>query len=294
MDTVEQVITGFSYNNVTGRATVTTVGDHGYKNGDSITLKDILLSCNTGQKLYPNKYSRKFFEVEAINAGTNDITIHVGISDRDSQTLGDGTQFSHVNATGGTVREVTSINEVGSDLNITAINRTSNSALREVGLLEITVNGDHGLLEGDHIHWTTGATWGAPESGVLPDIAGTNNQKLYQVRYVKNSRTFTIQIGDPAFSELEVDAEWVSGGVFKKVESFTKASTSNIQTIIGYTPATGKLVINTGGPIAGLAVGDTVELADISTDCSYGSKVYPAKDDEDTFPIINVTSNTFQ
>ena len=293
MDTVEQVITGFSYNNVTGRATVTTVGDHGYKNGDSITLKDILLSCNTGQKLYPNKYSRKFFEVEAINAGTNDITIHVGISDRDSQPLGDGTQFSHVNATGGTVREVTSINEVGSDLNITAINRTSNSALREVGLLEITVNGDHGLLEGDHIHWTTGATWGAPESGVWPDIAGTNNQKLYQVRYVKNSRTFTIQIGDPAFSELEVDAEWVSGGVLKKVESFTKASTSNIQTV-GYTPTTGKLVINTGGPIAGLAVGDTVELADISTDCSYGSKVYPAKDDEDTFPIINVTSNTFQ
>ena len=292
MDTVEQVITGFSYNNVTGRATVTTVGDHGYKNGDSITLKDILLSCNTGQKLYPNKYSRKFFEVESID-GSNNITIHVGISDADSQPLGDGTQFAHANATGGTVREVTSINEVGSNLNITAIKRTSNSALREVGLLEITVDSDHGLLEGDHVHWTTGATWGVPESGVWPNIAGTNNQKLYQVRYVKNSRTFTIQIGDPAFSELEVDAEWVSGGIFKKVEDFTKENTSNIQTV-SYTPATGKLVINTGGPIAGLSAGDTVELADISTDCSYGSKVYPAKDDEDTFPIINVTSNTFQ
>jgi hypothetical protein len=292
MDTVEQVITGFSYNNVTGRATVTTVGDHGYKNGDSITLKDILLSCNTGQKLYPNKYSRKFFEVESID-NSNNITIHVGISDKDSQPLGDGTEFIHDNATGGTIREVTAINEVGSNLNITGINRTSNSALREVGLLEITVDSHHGLLEGDHIHWTTGATWGAPESGVWPDIAGTNNQKLYQVRYVKNSRTFTIQIGDPAFSELDVDAEWVSGGIFKKVEDFTKASTSNIQTV-SYTPSTGKLVINTGGAIANLSAGDTVELADISTTCSYGNKVYPAKDDEDTFPIINVTSNTFQ
>jgi len=294
-DTVEQVITGFSYNNVTGRATVTTNGDHGYKNGDSITLKDILLSCNTGQKLYPNKYSRKFFQVEAING--NDITIHVGISDRDSVVLGDGTQFAHVNATGGTIREVTSINEIGSNLNITAINRTSNSALREVGLLEVTVDSDHGLLEGDHVHWTVGATWGAPESGVWPVIAATDEgrrqQKIYQVRYVKNSRTFTIQIGDPDFSELDVDAEWTSGGTFKKVEDFTKNNTSNIQTV-SYTPSTGKLIVNTGGPISGLAVGDTVELADISTDCSYGSKVYPAKDDEETFPIINVTSNTFQ
>ena len=292
MDTVEQVITGFSYNNVTGRATVTTVGDHGYKNGDSITLKDILLSCNTGQKLYPNKYSRKFFQVEAID-GSNNITIHVGISDKDSQTLGDGTQFAHVSAQSGTIREVTSINETGSNLTIAAINRTSNSALREVGLLEVTVDSDHGLLEGDHVHWTTGANWGAPESGVWPDLAGTNNQRLYQVRYVKNSRTFTIQIGDPAFSELDVDAEYESGGVFKKVTDFNKAGTSNIQTV-SYVPATGKLTVNVGGPISGLAVGDTVELADISTECSYGDKVYPAKDDEETFPIINVTSNTFQ
>ena len=49
LDTVEYDISDFSYNNVTGRATVTTVGDHGFKDGDSVTLKDILLSCNTGQ-----------------------------------------------------------------------------------------------------------------------------------------------------------------------------------------------------------------------------------------------------
>ena len=291
MDTVEQSITGFTYNNVTGRATVTTAGDHGYNNGDSVTLKDILLECNTGQKLYPNKYSRKFFQVESI-AG-NEYTVHVGISDKDGQPVSPGITFTTTEVTGGTIREITSVNTNGTNLSITAIDRTSVTELRAVGLLEITVDTNHGLQEGDHVQWTTGATWGAPESGDWPNIAGTNNQKIYQVRWVKNSKTFTIQIGDPAFSELDVNAEWTSGGVFQKVNSFTKNTTSNISTV-SYLASTGKMTINTGATIAGLAVGDFVELADIQTECTYGDKSYPAKDDEDTFPIINVTSNTYQ
>jgi len=299
MDTVEQTITGFSYNNVTGRATVTTAGDHGYKNGDSITLKDILLECNTGQKLYPNKYSRKFFQVESIDGSNNNITIHVGISDKDGQPLGSGITFTNTSLTGGTIREMTSSSN-GPDLTITAIDRTSVTQLREVGLLEITVSGDHDLKEGDHVQWTEGATWSGQTAngGVYPNIsattAGRTQQKYFQVRWVKNSRTFTIQIGDPAFSELDVNAEWTSGGKFQKVNSFTKNSPTNITTIVSYAANTGKMIINAGGAVPGLAEGDFVELADIKTECTYGDKVYPAKDDEETFPIINVTSNTFQ
>ena len=296
MDTVEQSITGFTYNNVTGRATVTTAGDHGYNNGDSVTLKDILLQCNTGQKLYPNKYSRKFFQVESI-AGNN-YTVHVGISDKDGQALSSGVTFTTTEVSGGTIREMTASSN-SSDFTITAIDRTSVTELREVGLLEVTVNTDHDLKEGDHVQWTTGATWSGQtaNSGVYPNIsattAGRTQQKYFQVRWVKNSKTFTIQIGDPAFSELDVNAEWTSGGAFQKVNSFTKNTTSNISTV-SYVAATGKMTINTGGTIAGLAVGNTVELADIQTECTYGDKSYPAKDDEDTFPIINVTSNTYQ
>ena len=295
MDTVEQTITGFSYNNETGRATVTTAGDHGYKNGDSVTLKDILLECNTGQKLYPNKYSRKFFQVESIS-GNNDYTIHVGISDKDGQPVSPGITFTNTSFTGGTIREITA-SDIGSPLTINAIDRTSVTELREVGLLEITVSGNHGLKEGDHVQWTTGATW-AGQSGLYPNTdattAGRTQQKFFQVRYVKNSETFTIQIGDPAFSELDVNAEWQSGGVFRKVNSFTKNDPTNISTIVSYNASTGKMVIRVGGPITNLDVGDFVELADIKTECTYGDKTYPAKDDEETFPIINVTSNTFQ
>ncbi|BCU94390.1 MAG: hypothetical protein CM15mV5_0450 [uncultured marine virus] len=36
-----------------------------------------------------------------------------------------------------------------------------------------------------------------------------------------------------------------------------------------------------------------IKISDVLTNCSYGNKTYPAKDDEDVFPISNVTNNSF-
>ena len=133
LDTVEYDISNFEYNNVTGRATVTTVGDHGFKDGDSVTLKDILLSCNTGQKLYPNKYSRKLFQVKSV-AGNN-VVVNVGQSDYDGTSAFSSTSFS-----GGQLSETTVVG-AGTTRNIVNIDRIAG------GILEITLDGNHGFLK---------------------------------------------------------------------------------------------------------------------------------------------------
>ena len=311
LDTVEYAISNFSYNNVTGRATVTTVGDHGFKEGDSVTLKDILLTCNTGAKLYPNKYSRKYFQIESISGST--LTVHVGVSDKDGVTLPDGTTFTNNSVTGGKVRELTS-KTTESAVSILNIERLDPGA-GSIGLLEITTTTDHNLLEGDHIEWTAGATWdnNGTNNAVWPLIATNENsyaqQKIYQVRQRKGDRQFIIQVGDEAFTgktgfRLDEGATYnvaTGGAEIQKITGFTEGGEVTIS-VGTYTASTGimELTVNS---ISGLSVGDTIRLSDIATECSYNSdpdgsprppKIYPAKDDEDTYPIINVTSDTFQ
>jgi hypothetical protein len=296
LDTVESEISNFQYNNVTGRATVTTVGDHGFKDGDSITLKDILLSCNTGQKLYPNKYSRKFFTVEAVDDDT--ITVHVGISNYDG--VGAIPAFTSQAFTGGNVTQVGYTFATADQINITKIERVAG------GQLEITTSANHNMIEGDIVQFKN-AVW---STGTWPDSTDTDHQKMYQVRRAKNSKIFVIAIGDQEFSDLTDASTYTSGGTYRKVTSVTTDANTNTDSIssVGYVPATGKMTINFGQSASGLGyqVGEDIQISSIATSCSYNestgagshntanpSKTYPAKDDEDTFPISNVTSNTF-
>ena len=293
LDTIEREISNFQYNNVTGRATVTTIGDHGFKDGDSITLKDILLSCNTGQKLYPNKYSRKFFTVEAVAGNT--ITVHVGISNYDG--VGATPAFTSDSFTGGNVTQV-GYTFATADQSITKIERVAG------GQLEITTSANHNMIEGDIVQFKN-AVW---STGTWPDSTDTDHQKMYQVRRAKNSKIFVIAIGDQEFAGLTDAATYTSGGTYRKVTVVTNDSAANSITTVGYVPATGKMTINFGQSASGLGyiVGEEIQISSINTSCSYNestgegshntanpSKTYPAKDDEDTFPISNVTSNTF-
>ena len=47
----------FAYDNVRGIATVTTTSAHGLAGGDVVMLKDILLECEDGSKIYPTEFS---------------------------------------------------------------------------------------------------------------------------------------------------------------------------------------------------------------------------------------------
>ena len=293
LDTVEYDISNFEYNNVTGRATVTTVGDHGFKDGDSVTLKDILLSCNTGQKLYPNKYSRKLFQVKSV-AGNN-VVVNVGQSDYDGTTAFSSSSFS-----GGQLSETTVVN-AGTTRNIVNIDRIAG------GILEITLDANHGLIEGDLVDFIT-AVWdnaGSPVNWPNSEAAnGYGRQRFYQVRKVKNSKIIHIAIGDAAFSSLPDVATYTSGGTIAP-KTYTTSNSYDISAV-SYNPTTGDLTLNMGSNSSNFTPSEIVELANIQTVCSYNKplgagshtaanpvKVYPAKDDEDTFPISNVTSNSF-
>ena len=50
-------ISNFAYDNVSGIATVTTTSAHGLAGGDVVMLKDILLECEDGSKIYPTEFS---------------------------------------------------------------------------------------------------------------------------------------------------------------------------------------------------------------------------------------------
>ena len=293
LDTVEYDISNFEYNNVTGRATVTTVGDHGFKDGDSVTLKDILLSCNTGQKLYPNKYSRKLFQVKSV-AGNN-VVVNVGQSDYDGTSAFSSTSFS-----GGQLSETTVVG-AGTTRNIVNIDRITG------GILEITLDGNHDLIEGDLVDFIT-AVWdnaGSPVNWPNSEAAnGYGRQRFYQVRKVKNSKIIHIAIGDAAFSSLPDVATYTSGGTIAP-KTYTTSNSYDISAV-SYNPTTGDLTLNMGSNSSNFTPSEIVELANIQTVCSYNKalgagshtaanpvKVYPAKDDEDTFPISNVTSNSF-
>jgi len=278
-------ISNFSYNNVTGRCTVTTAGDHGFSNGDSVTLKDILLQCDTGTKLYPNKYSQKFFRVYDVPSSTS-IKVYIGISDYN------GT-FSQQYVSGGILEAVSSLNG-GSTLNVSGFTYSSQS-----GTAKIKTTATHGLYEGDLIKvagivLNGGITY--PE--VNDATAGVTRRQpdILTVRRVISSTEIEVGVGDSAFSGLnEATNTYSSGGTIQFVNP--TVGTSRAFTSFTYNPTTDGFATITFSAAHGLSANGAFKLSDIETSCSYssyrGPKVYPAKDDEDTFPIFNVTSNTF-
>ena len=137
LDPIEVDVNTFSYNNVTGRCSVTTVGDHGLTEGDSITMRDLLMTCNTGTKNYPNKFAQKTFFVES--KSTNTLNVFVGKSLYNSV-------FTQSYVSGGTVSKL--INEnAGSPINVTGFEYGSMEP-DNLGVARVTTTTAHGLEEG--------------------------------------------------------------------------------------------------------------------------------------------------
>ena len=265
----ENRVSNFSYNNVTGRATVTTAGDHGLNEGDSVTVRDLLLECNTGNKLYPNKYAQTIFRVTS--AASNTFNVFIGQSQYNGV-------FNQQYVSGGIAREVASLNS-GSTLtvnNFVYANAT--------GVATVTFTGNHNLVEGDlvrlqNIGLTGGITYPQSED---PDI--------HTVRRVVSPKIIEVGVGKPAVSQLDETANTYNSGGTANFVNPSYNSSKNI-TGFNYNEATGNVTVTANSH--GYTVGDRIKLSDIQTVCSYGPKTYPAKDDEDTFSIFDVTSNQF-
>jgi len=299
LDPYEKHIRDFSYNNTTGVCQVTTTSDHGFKEGDSVTLKDILLTCNTGAKLYPNKYAQTLFRVES-KAG-NTLKVFVGKSFYDSPGAGgyngfDGFSVAQAyNPNTGRVAEV-------SQATTQSVAITGWSYNGVTGVATVTVGSDNDTwYEGDRVKFGSSVTLAGTGKTSFPE---SFDPIVFYIRRRVDSRTFELQIGKQAVSGIDPATNtYVSGGTLGKWSQTIPATSSGDS----YTITDFNYIVDQASADFGYAfiettasnnivAGDMIHLEGIETNCSYNPqpKIYPAKDDEDTFPIENVTSNTFQ
>jgi hypothetical protein len=264
-------VSGFTYNNVTRKATVTTSVSHNLKEGDSVSLRDLLVSCNTGSKLYPNMYAQDTFRI--ISAATNTLTVFIGKSLYDSV-------FSQTYVSGGTLSRIATASLTGSYTNITGFTYNTVSGVARIKIADGTA---HGLEEGDKIQIQSVSLNG----GVT--FPQTNRPDIFFVRRIVSPGEFEIGIGKEAVSELTVANTYSSGGSFRKLTP-TFETSKNI-TGFDYDEANGTVTITSSNH--GFVSGERIKIADVLTSCSYGPKTYPAKNDPDVFPIYDVTSNQF-
>ena len=270
---IEIPVSGFTYNNVTRKATVTTAVSHNLNEGDSVSLRDLLVSCNTGSKLYPNMYAQDTFRITSQN--TNEIVVFIGKSLYDNV-------FSQNYVSGGTLSKVASSSLTGSFTNISGFVYDGTSGVARIKTTNATT--PHGLQEGDKVQIQGIALNG----GVT--FPQTNNPDIYYVRRVVSLVEFEVGIGKEAVSGLVQSTNtYSSGGSFRKI--IPTFETSKSVTGFNYDEVNGTVVITSSNH--GFATGDRIKIADVLTQCTYGPKTYPAKNDPDVFPIYDVTNNQF-
>ena len=97
-------------------------------------------------------------------------------------------------------------------------------------------------------------------------------------------------MGGTSAGAVRLVNHWTADGTATPVTP-TYGGALNI-TGFNYNTATGIIAID-AGDTSTIADGARIKIEDVLTNCSYGNKTYPAKDDEDVFPISNVTNNSF-
>ena len=307
LDPYEKHIKDFTYNNTTGVCQVTTTSDHGFKEGDSVTLKDILLTCNTGAKLYPNKYAQTLFRVAgkgtnaAGNTSANTLKVFLGKSFYDNPGPGGYNGFDGFNV------------DTSYNVNTGTLKEVSDNTTNSVGIDTWEYNGITGvatvtfasditwMLEGTRVKMSAPVTLNGSGKTSFPE---SFDPDVFYVRRRIDARTVQLQIGKQAVSGIDPATNtYNTGGTLQQyLDNNIPSSGSDVYSIEDFdyivdpnSADFGYAFIKTSAANT-VAVGERIELSGIETNCSYNPKpkIYPAKDDEDTFPIENVTSNTFQ
>jgi len=254
LDPIEVDVNTFSYNNTTGRCSCTTVGDHGLKEGDSISMRDLLMTCNTGTKSYPNKFAQTTFFVES--KVSNTLNVFVGKS-----TFNSVFTQSYI-ANTGNISKLDQQN-TGSTFNISAFEYAS-QAPGNLGVARITTTADHGLEEGDKVKIANVGLTNDAANTLGVTFPQTDRPDIYQVRRKLSERIFEIFPGKPAVSELSDETYDI--------------------TAADYTPATGALELTiSGGVPAGITSSSWIKLkpesiwltCDFNSDGNTSVKKYP-------------------
>ena len=257
LDPIEVDVNTFSYNNETGRCSCTTVGDHGLKEGDSVTMRDLLMTCNTGTKNYPNKFAQKTFIIDN-KTGGGDLEVFIGKSLYDQTAYPGSTPFQQTYVSGGTVSVLTDQN-LGTEFDITAFEYGC-MAPDNIGVARVTVDADHGLEEGDFVKLRDLTLSGLTGTQNYPQ---TSRPDIFQVRRKLGDRVFEVFLGKPAVSELSATTQGISNAT--------------------YDTTTGHMVLTIVGGVGSLTTNDFIKIKpeSIAFSCDIGdgngpqTKYYP-------------------
>ena len=187
-------ISNFVYNEGTGIATI-TCATHTLSATDAIKLYDIVISCDSGTKVYPQMPYSGIFPVTSVEDG-NSLTFFLPPSD-----------IVHNYVNGGTIDKTGVANSGGSTdiTNFTYDNTTGYSTV---------TSAVHGLAEGDFVKLssiTVSCNYGGSTTNkVYPDPS--NSTGIFKVYRVIDANTYAFGMDKSAFVHT-----YISGGVSQKV-----------------------------------------------------------------------------
>ena len=260
-------VSGFTYSNVTGYATVTTDASHLMVAGNKVVLKDLLLNCNSptaGNKIYPDPFYCEH------GSGVNDVVGRATIlTELIVDTIANGLN-----------------NLPGPEQPFIA----DNTCERDVGLIidgmiiDIgnSTNANFNALQAAKRYFSTPSGAKARITQKTETLAALAKAKTIVNNVVSNidlkrqSKLFTVSATGLSSNQFQVSVganpyahTYVSGGTVT-----IGTTTLNISNF-AYDHVTGIGIITTTTS-HGLSANDIVMLKDITFECEFGTKVYPS------------------
>ena len=247
---------------ITGVQTEITAVANGMAIDDIIEIRNMTVSCDTGNKTYPVVTPSTGFTVLASGLTADTFEVNLGTS-----------SIAHTYVSGGHL-------VAGSRIAVTSATYTHGT-----GILSVTVASAHGLSASDSI-----------------DLYGLKFSCSYGVKVYPTPTTpglYTVKT-KPDNDKLgfflppsKVEHTYVSGGTAKKVTTSNSGSSIPVTGFV-YDNTTGLTTV-TFGSAHGWGKLDYVRVADVTLSCAFGNKVYPdtaSKKSTGIFQIYDVPDTT--
>ena len=277
-------VTGFTYNNSTGVATITTSAAHSFVANNLIEVADLYLSCNSptaGNTYYPKPiYSEYGTGVKDVAGRANTLTELI------VDVIANG-----LNNLPGPEQPTVPNNTCERDLGLII-----DGMIIDIGN---GTNANFNALQAAKRYFSTPSGAKARITQKSETLAALNKAKYYVRQVVSNvdlkreSKIFSVESTNLTTTQFQVNVG-TSTVVHTYVSGGTVTRGNNIYQISNfvYDNVTGKGLITTTAP-HGLSTADTVKLEDIVFECAgyEGTKVYPTEFTTDIPQYLNTSIN---
>ena len=210
---------------------------------DLVEIKDLLVSCPSGNKTYPVVTTATNYVVLATGLTTTSFEVDLGIS-----------STAHTYVSGGVVEKTDN----------TRLDVTGFTYIHATGIATITT-ATHGLTAANTVDLFSIKTTCSYGTKVYPAPPGSG---IFNVTGVPDADTIEFFL-----QPSNIEHTWVSGGTSKLATMVPSGSAINVSGFI-YDGTTG-LVTVTVGSAHGYSRGDIVKLQSVLLTCKYGQKTYP-------------------